>query len=1192
MKKETSNQFTEGLVSDLNPINTPNTVLTDNLNGTIITYNGNEFSLQNDMGNYELKNCRLSPNYIPVGVKEYGDILYIVSHNPIKNTVEIGSYPSPLAYSSVENPSNENECVSIIKKHILDSGLKEREYSYLMDQSNSIIFNGEDYKLNPGDEYSLQVVGEKIPYKYETVEFQILDENSSTHDVTDKISINSNDFEHIPWTVPGWLNIHPRLAMLSSAGINIKSFYVPKTESELKTAYFSFDFRINVQDPFLIKNGVLDDWCNNIKELKDVRFRLFIEKLENGEYKSIYNEPYLEFGISDIENNNICLGEFNWSEWFGDSRTLWKSVSGEIHNITLQDSIKITIIPILYEEKYDYKIVYDNVKQDVVFDLWTKEETNWEIGEELYQFYTSSDKKKQIINIDVKGPKISAFPIDLYCDIFDLNGNLLKEDILISDYSGIGENQFAFSYDEIFQKEDIYIIRFNFKNKLSSEIIYSVGKILITSEIFNDYVTITRYDQDIPLEKWISDYFKKTSKVLNFKYSDFSTTAFSENPKLTEADKKYFSNKKNNSFFPANQIMEDLIYRRGYNHNVNVITRENEIKYLSGPLWDTLEPNFKYKYKVSNSNDLKELPGSSNEVPDSNGPQLPEKGSVEVPDYIESVYKYVKSNNEFLFADIIEKDFINNLSDYTGIKDIGKITDYKVKINIHVTGTGKSEKEEDEHDDVKRTAKCWCAILKNEIPIKGSWIKDIESILNKFIIPKNEENTSIWHTDDGYLYWKVTKMGVKGVCLLPKLITSWVLREYKLPFVHVEISYTLARKSANWQLHNNVFGSEGNPNFYFHLDNDGSRKQQFVAFVGRHEEKSDDFTKSENPEDWPLPNWAPTLIPLTTASVGDEYFDNLCNGLTYVEENPTIQYYDTFNLNNHSHTLIKPILDIYLEHFFNESEYKGINFKNFSKNLELLNKRFPELNLNKNLLTGDSFNSSVELVHSFKFDSSITEDHSSWPYQDYLVILGGPSAPPLWDVPGRIPSGNLNVKPKTLLGIYSWENQLIKLNSHSANDLQLWTTSSIYTKVMNGEDIRGIYSKNSNSKLMLALTDSFIKIRRFSLYGAIFNKDAAGDTSVIVNDIDTPWWVDVASALMVGSLTIYGVIQGINYAGHKEAVTALNYLLIGNKASWFSWTNKQFLLDTEALVYYVYGTPWREQSDISLEEDQTWITLS
>ena len=85
MRKESSNQFTEGLVCDLNPINTPNTVLTDALNATIITYNGNEFSLQNDRGNYPLENCRLKPNYIPVGLKEHGDILYIVSYNPLTN---------------------------------------------------------------------------------------------------------------------------------------------------------------------------------------------------------------------------------------------------------------------------------------------------------------------------------------------------------------------------------------------------------------------------------------------------------------------------------------------------------------------------------------------------------------------------------------------------------------------------------------------------------------------------------------------------------------------------------------------------------------------------------------------------------------------------------------------------------------------------------------------------------------------------------------------------------------------------------------------------------------------------------------------------------------------------------------------------------------------------------------------------
>ena len=45
MKKETFNTFNEGLNKDLNPIVTPNNVLTDNLNGTFITFNGDELSI-------------------------------------------------------------------------------------------------------------------------------------------------------------------------------------------------------------------------------------------------------------------------------------------------------------------------------------------------------------------------------------------------------------------------------------------------------------------------------------------------------------------------------------------------------------------------------------------------------------------------------------------------------------------------------------------------------------------------------------------------------------------------------------------------------------------------------------------------------------------------------------------------------------------------------------------------------------------------------------------------------------------------------------------------------------------------------------------------------------------------------------------------------------------------------------------
>lgn len=91
MKQNATNEFKDGLNLDLHPIVTPNTVLTDNLNGTFITYNGNEFCLQNDRGNKEV--ASLTPRFTPIGIKEHNGILYIVSVNG--NTTEIGTFPSP-----------------------------------------------------------------------------------------------------------------------------------------------------------------------------------------------------------------------------------------------------------------------------------------------------------------------------------------------------------------------------------------------------------------------------------------------------------------------------------------------------------------------------------------------------------------------------------------------------------------------------------------------------------------------------------------------------------------------------------------------------------------------------------------------------------------------------------------------------------------------------------------------------------------------------------------------------------------------------------------------------------------------------------------------------------------------------------------------------------------------------------------
>ena len=80
--KETLNTFSEGLVKDYNEMVSPKTTMSNCLNGTLITYNGNEFTLQNDMGNVKLDNVKLPEGYIPVGIAEHGGIVYVAAYNP------------------------------------------------------------------------------------------------------------------------------------------------------------------------------------------------------------------------------------------------------------------------------------------------------------------------------------------------------------------------------------------------------------------------------------------------------------------------------------------------------------------------------------------------------------------------------------------------------------------------------------------------------------------------------------------------------------------------------------------------------------------------------------------------------------------------------------------------------------------------------------------------------------------------------------------------------------------------------------------------------------------------------------------------------------------------------------------------------------------------------------------------------
>lgn len=99
-RQEQTNTFQDGIMTDMHPLSANNTTMTDAKNATIITYNGNEMILQNDMGNSKIKVSKDSDDYVkltegfkPLGVVEHGGILYIASTDG--TNFELGSFPGP-----------------------------------------------------------------------------------------------------------------------------------------------------------------------------------------------------------------------------------------------------------------------------------------------------------------------------------------------------------------------------------------------------------------------------------------------------------------------------------------------------------------------------------------------------------------------------------------------------------------------------------------------------------------------------------------------------------------------------------------------------------------------------------------------------------------------------------------------------------------------------------------------------------------------------------------------------------------------------------------------------------------------------------------------------------------------------------------------------------------------------------------
>lgn len=517
------NQFNGGMIKDLHPLNTPNTVLTDCLNGTLLTYNGNEFTLQNDMGNYAFTNGSLSKNYVPVGLKEHNGILYIISYNPIDNKVEIGTFPSQQTiWNSVNNKGNsELSFIDVI----------DNTYVKFSDIQTSIIqlSNNKDVNLflNPGDKYLLKCKNDNGDYidlineKNEKLNWQHLnlyaltDENKlykiNTYIQFSTTDIETNeDYTPIDWEIPGWL--------AASFELNVPDEF---------SAYFDIT-GITIDS----ENGELKMHNSGILKLK-----------------TIWDTKIYKDNINYLANNLVFIFHNEVDDYQASSSLLYKETMTELDYNDLQTILYCTykmnsqynyVTPALYIEDKNSYIVYNQFTTSLQDSEQILDENEITLGDDTFKYIVDSDSVTFTFNFKAYPGVKLGYNLYRYSDPRYSNGETSYTEVILENIkqTSLGNEEFCYTIDDInynginifdiafsknpsknaFDKEDIYLIKFR-------TFIDSVNGVTILNSKINDRVLyiseVTNYysAQDI-YEFTVTEWANNASLGLSINVND------------------------------------------------------------------------------------------------------------------------------------------------------------------------------------------------------------------------------------------------------------------------------------------------------------------------------------------------------------------------------------------------------------------------------------------------------------------------------------------------------------------------------------------------------------------------------------------------------------------------------------------------------------------------------------------------
>lgn len=407
-KQIQTNVFTEGLNTDFHPLNISNTLLTDCINGTIITNSGHEPILQNDIGNLEISEFKLNDKYIPIAVKAWNNIVYVISYNPETRCIEYGSYPSvdrgENIWNTVEDEINIEDLVST------DINIKYSELLNKLSSKNIIIEDLRNEESESTNEwYDVSLDGE-VPFLY----YKIGDKN---------IYLGEDATRFDPGTRLCKLQcITPNEATVL---LNVNNCYILDSDSE----------QFVVTASIYIDAKLLCD-IEQIKILRNIELEVQVKGLT----KKIQN--------FQIFNNVLSLSETLDVYWTQDSKDIPSSIEIKI----------VPKLPYLYNNVEHY-LEYDNleiVRNSIIASeidfgsqlfqyYWTEESVP--VEDENGNPYTEQSWKLYVILDDNFSGRFKSGTCVLYSITFKSDGSLYKTEVSRKDLSYPSSGKFVFTLE-------------------------------------------------------------------------------------------------------------------------------------------------------------------------------------------------------------------------------------------------------------------------------------------------------------------------------------------------------------------------------------------------------------------------------------------------------------------------------------------------------------------------------------------------------------------------------------------------------------------------------------------------------------------------------------------------------------------------------------------------------------------------